>query len=531
MLKVNNNRHLCRMGGGVERSNNRHFDGFTLAEILITIGIIGVVAAITIPLLIQNSNSKKFVTQFKKSLSTLNQAAISAQAQYDMDYSLLTRVNDDTTCKTDTLADGNYSICGLFNNTLAAQTYLGRYGNVKAANGTGVYSANVSSFSVNDFLFFSFADGAFVAFNPNAKGCGVGAGKAISTDMITSGQLANCLGFIDVNGPTPPNKEVQCAEGTTTLSVNTTCKVTNGSMGDIFPVVFHDGAVEPATNAALAAFLGGNGKEGGSNSAASAAAPKKITYNGQEYELKNGIYVRDRGDGNYIGSNGSEYIKHDDGYYYATPGNMVYDKDMKEVGVVWDNKLYTEKFEANYGSFDSNGNFITGIGGPGALVYTKREDGNYEFAYSSSPNNKYIYDRNGNPLRLEASNGQVYEAKGSSEIGGAGTIYAQKDTNGNYVTQSGTVYTKRGDGNYEWNNGGSFTYIYDNNLNRIGVYKGDDYYSVIGNECCFKKDSNGNYQSYDNMYNLTKRADGLYDKVSPWGSEGIYDDEMNLVHW
>ena len=31
--------------------------------------------------------------------------------------------------------------------------------------------------------------------------------------------------------------------------------------GDIFPVVFHDGAVEPATNASLAAFLGGNGKE------------------------------------------------------------------------------------------------------------------------------------------------------------------------------------------------------------------------------------------------------------------------------
>lgn len=52
--------------------------GFTLAEILITIGIIGVVAALTIPVLIQNSNSKKFVTQYKKSLSTLNQAAIGA---------------------------------------------------------------------------------------------------------------------------------------------------------------------------------------------------------------------------------------------------------------------------------------------------------------------------------------------------------------------------------------------------------------------------------------------------------------------
>ncbi len=233
---------------------------FTLAEIMITIGIIGVVAAITIPLLMQNSNSKKFTTQFKKSLSTLNQAAIGAQAQYDLDYSLLTQVNDDATCKSDTLAGGQYNFCGLFNNTLAGHTYLGKYGNVKGANLFSPYSADMKSFSVENFLFFSFADGAIVAFNPNAKGCGVGVGNVITTTML-SDKLANCIGFIDVNGTTPPNKEVQCAEVPTIIVANKTCRVTNGSMGDIFPVVFHDGAVEPATNASLAAFLGGNGKE------------------------------------------------------------------------------------------------------------------------------------------------------------------------------------------------------------------------------------------------------------------------------
>ena len=233
---------------------------FTLAEIMITIGIIGVVAAITIPLLMQNSNSKKFTTQFKKSLSTLNQAAIGAQAQYDLDYSLLTQINDDATCKSDTLAGGQYNFCGLFNNTLAGQTYLGKYGNVKGANLFSPYNADMKSFSVENFLFFSFADGAIVAFNPNAKGCGVGVGNVITTAML-SDKLANCIGFIDVNGTTPPNKEVQCAEVPTIIVANKTCRVTNGSMGDIFPVVFHDGAVEPATNASLAAFLGGNGKE------------------------------------------------------------------------------------------------------------------------------------------------------------------------------------------------------------------------------------------------------------------------------
>ena len=233
---------------------------FTLAEIMITIGIIGVVAAITIPLLMQNSNSKKFTTQFKKSLSTLNQAAIGAQAQYDLDYSLLTQINDDATCKSNTLAGGQYNFCGLFNNTLAGQTYLGKYGNVKGANLFSPYSADMTSFSIENFLFFSFADGAIVAFNPNAKGCGIGVGQTLTNEKLTN-NLANCIGFIDVNGTTPPNKEVQCAEVPTIIVANKTCRVTNGSMGDIFPVVFHDGAVEPATNASLAAFLGGNGKE------------------------------------------------------------------------------------------------------------------------------------------------------------------------------------------------------------------------------------------------------------------------------
>ena len=60
--------------------------GFTLAEVLITLGIIGVVAAMTIPTLIANTNGAKFRSQFKKSISTLNQAGLMAQAQYDFDY-------------------------------------------------------------------------------------------------------------------------------------------------------------------------------------------------------------------------------------------------------------------------------------------------------------------------------------------------------------------------------------------------------------------------------------------------------------
>lgn len=47
--------------------------GFTLAEVLITLGIIGVVAAITIPGLIQNNKAARLRTQFLKSYSTITQ--------------------------------------------------------------------------------------------------------------------------------------------------------------------------------------------------------------------------------------------------------------------------------------------------------------------------------------------------------------------------------------------------------------------------------------------------------------------------
>ena len=47
---------------------------FTLAEVLITLGIIGVVAAITMPTLINNYQKKAAVTAAKKAYSTLSQA-------------------------------------------------------------------------------------------------------------------------------------------------------------------------------------------------------------------------------------------------------------------------------------------------------------------------------------------------------------------------------------------------------------------------------------------------------------------------
>lgn len=45
--------------------------GFTLAEVLVTLGIIGVVSAMTVPTLMQNYQRQSYVTQLHKVIMSL----------------------------------------------------------------------------------------------------------------------------------------------------------------------------------------------------------------------------------------------------------------------------------------------------------------------------------------------------------------------------------------------------------------------------------------------------------------------------
>lgn len=50
------------------------FSGFTLAEVLITLGIIGVVASLTIPIIMNNSEKQTIISKVKEAYSILSQA-------------------------------------------------------------------------------------------------------------------------------------------------------------------------------------------------------------------------------------------------------------------------------------------------------------------------------------------------------------------------------------------------------------------------------------------------------------------------
>ena len=55
---------------------NKQEQAFTLAEVLITLGIIGVVAALTLPSLINRTKNRELHTAFLKTYSELNQVEI-----------------------------------------------------------------------------------------------------------------------------------------------------------------------------------------------------------------------------------------------------------------------------------------------------------------------------------------------------------------------------------------------------------------------------------------------------------------------
>ncbi len=61
---------------------------FTLSEVLITLGVIGVVAAMTLPTLIQNYQEQEYVNKLKKAISAIEQAKIKSMYEDNIDFSI-----------------------------------------------------------------------------------------------------------------------------------------------------------------------------------------------------------------------------------------------------------------------------------------------------------------------------------------------------------------------------------------------------------------------------------------------------------
>lgn len=226
---------------------------FTLAEVLITLGIIGVVAAMTIPTLIANMTSQRYRTQLKKTVSTLSQAARLNKAHYGWDYADVNEPCGGQDFHKHT-SETHTSVCALLNSNLSSIQGFYREDTLQKTlnykfNGSTV---GIDKGSHNQFYtVYSLADGTFIGFRSIsfASGCSIPVGKKLSTEL-TNRTMEQCTGFIDVNGVSLPNEETKCSVGTTTKNTEADCIVKNKDMKDIFPIIYHDSIVEGATNAA-----------------------------------------------------------------------------------------------------------------------------------------------------------------------------------------------------------------------------------------------------------------------------------------
>ena len=141
--------------------------GFTLAEVLITLGIIGVVAALTIPTLMQKNNDKETISRVKKVYNTLANA---------VDLMVLEEGNprtwnlnfdsspEDATIIAEKLKPymNVAKDCGVADTTTTGCVYAGIYKNLNGANRSGYIDPYYGA--RNNFYKLSLSDGSAVMF-------------------------------------------------------------------------------------------------------------------------------------------------------------------------------------------------------------------------------------------------------------------------------------------------------------------------------------------------------------------------------
>lgn len=176
---------------------------FTLAEVLITLGIIGVVAALTIPSLMQNIQDAGFKSAWKKQFSAFSQATVSiigdnggvgfknmfTQYHHDELRDLyLSKMKSIKSCN----AGGN--------NTWGQCWVTGGYPNTKFLNGATL--PNNATLPLGDDAGAILNDGTFVLFSYEDNNCASGAPPNGGYEGLT-----NVCGWItvDVNGMKGPN--------------------------------------------------------------------------------------------------------------------------------------------------------------------------------------------------------------------------------------------------------------------------------------------------------------------------------------
>lgn len=228
-------------------------NGFTLAEVLITLAIIGVVATLTLPALMTNTAEQQAKTALKKGINTLTEAAQMNQSIAGFDYASLT--------SSDTEDSEAQSLYGL----LATRASLDYQKNGTAKDRLESHQGESANAAAETNFVVFFRDGSALMYpsalvstdKPTAPGTGSQDGTKTMDDNLVYGITA----IYDTNGVKGPNVVSNCsgaALGVKTDSngadLTTTCSKLNRVIKDQFGVRLRGGYVVPNGAAARWAF-------------------------------------------------------------------------------------------------------------------------------------------------------------------------------------------------------------------------------------------------------------------------------------
>lgn len=169
--------------------------GFTIAEVLITLGIIGIVAEVTIPVLVSNLQGQFFVSKLQKTYTTINQVLIKLANDYGCGGDLRCTGLFDSSSSLQILGD---TLVRYFNVSKNCQLEAdqGCMSNSVGPNydGTGTRSTTMDSVNYR----FVTIDGVSIMLLSPIDSCSQNLGLTYLSQVC--GQV-----FIDVNGLKGPN--------------------------------------------------------------------------------------------------------------------------------------------------------------------------------------------------------------------------------------------------------------------------------------------------------------------------------------
>ena len=151
---------------------------FTLAEVLVTLGIIGVVSAMTVPTLMQNHQRKTYVTQLHKVYNEFQQ-------------SFVQKINDHNAVN---LTEAGF-VSGSEEDFLKSYFKIVKYCDKTTADCFASSYNSLSGSSVD------------LSLMTNGYKAVLASGASVSLDLTDSAGTGDCVGsiFVDINGKSGPN--------------------------------------------------------------------------------------------------------------------------------------------------------------------------------------------------------------------------------------------------------------------------------------------------------------------------------------